>query len=231
MEYIQILGPNHLLYIAVLIFFTCLLFMNQSYVRDHRNTISKYIVTISILQQILLYGSYVLLGEFTLQESLPFHISRINTILGIIFLFTKSEKLFSFVAYFSVFAWLSFLVPSNIEPITHPRGVSFLTNHVITLLLPFYGMIAYNYNVQASARKSVIQWFLVYFVFVALFNPIVNGNYFYLRDKPIFSSVPNIFYYPGSILVSILLFFIIEQVFRLVQSKFIHKQTEERVLL
>lgn len=125
-----------------------------------------------------------------------------------------------------MFAWLSFLVPSNIEPITHPRGVSFLTNHVITLLLPFYGMIAYNYKVYASARKRVILLFLVYFVFVALFNPIVNGNYFYLRDKPIFSSVPNIFYYPGSILVSILLFFIIEQIFHLVQSKFIHKQTE-----
>lgn len=230
MEYIEIFGPNHLFYFIVLIIFTALLFTNQTYIRKHSNTISKVIVVISILQQFLLYGSYALLGEFTLQESLPFHISRINTILGIIFLFTKSKTLFNIVAYFSVFAWLSFIVPANIEPITHPRGVSFLTNHVITLLLPFYGMIAYGYNVQASARKTVIGWFLLYFVFVAFFNPLVNGNYFYLRDKPIFASLPNIIYYPGAIVVSIILFFIIEQIYRFVNHSFINNKTDERVL-
>lgn len=100
MEYIKIFGPNHLFYFIVLIIFTALLFTNQTYIRKHSNTISKVIVVISILQQFLLYGSYALLGEFTLQESLPFHISRINTILGIIFLFTKSKTLFNIVAYF-----------------------------------------------------------------------------------------------------------------------------------
>lgn len=125
MEYIKLFSGNHFLYLFILMFFTCLLFMNQSYVRKHRHVISIIIVTASILQQLLLYGSYVWLGEFTLQESLPLHISRINTLLGIIFLFTKSRSLFNIIAYFSVFAWLSFLVPSKVEPIIHPRGVSF----------------------------------------------------------------------------------------------------------
>lgn len=174
-----------------------------------------------MLQQLLLYGSYVWLGEFTLGESLPLHISRINTILGIIFLFTKSRSLFNIIAYFSVFAWLSFLVPSKVEPIIHPRGVSFLTNHIITLLLPFYGMIAYQYKLQTSARKQVIIYFLIYFVFVACINPLVDGNYFYLKDKPILAFLPNIIYYPGAIIASILLFLIIEQVYRFIYQRFI----------
>lgn len=214
MEFIDLLSPEHFLYIGILIFFGLLLFMNQSFVREHRQLISKIILTLSILQQILLYGSYVWLGEFTLAESLPFHISRINSILGILFLVTQSQRLFNFVSYLSVFAWLSFLVPINIEPITHVRGVSFITNHVITLLLPFYGRIAYNLRIDRSYRIHVIKWFLIYFVFAIILNYFTGGNYFYLRVKPIIPNAPNIIYFPIAIAVSILLFYIIENIYR-----------------
>lgn len=219
MEYIRILGPNHLIYIAILLFFTFLLFNFQSNVEHHREKLSKLIFIISLAQQILLYGSYVLLGEFTLEESLPLHISRINTILGLIFLVTKSHKLFNIITYFSVFAWLSFLVPSKIEPITHPRGVSFLINHVITLLLPYYGLIAYKMTLKTTYRPTIIKYFLIYFVIVAIVNPFVNGNYFYLKDKPIFPTTPNIIYYPAAVVASILLFFIIEKIFLTIQKR------------
>lgn len=147
---------------------------------------------------------------------MPFHISRINTLLGIAFLMTKSPRLFNLVSYFSVFAWLSFLVPSQIEPITHPRGVSFLTNHVITLLLPFYSMIVWQMRIDIKYRPHVIKWFLIYFIFAVIVNYITGGNYFYLRDKPVLVFLPNAIYYPLSILASMLLFLIIERIYLLV---------------
>ncbi|XJS10002.1 hypothetical protein ACF3NG_07595 [Aerococcaceae bacterium WGS1372] len=168
MEYVRILGIDHLIYLAILLAFTLLLFNFQIFFKVHRDQITKIIFSVSVNQQILLYGSYVFLGEFTLAESLPLHISRINTILGLVFLLTQSPKLFNIITYFSVFAWLSFLVPSKVEPITHIRGISFLINHVITLLLPFYGLIAYKMTLETSYRSKVIKYFLIYFLFCSL---------------------------------------------------------------
>lgn len=48
------------------------------------------------------------------------------------------------LCFFGLYAWTSFLYPSRVHGIFHPIGVSFFVNHVITLLLPYYGMIAYS---------------------------------------------------------------------------------------
>lgn len=82
-------------------------------------------------------------------------------------------------------------------------------------------MIAYRYKLQTSFRKQVIIYFLLYFILATCINPLVNGNYFYLKDKPILAFLPNVIYYPGSILASILLFSIIEQVYHFVYQRFI----------
>lgn len=217
MNYIQILGLDHFIYLSVLAVFGILLFYFQSFIENNRLQLTKIIFCISLAQQFILYGSYILLGEFSLAESLPLHISRINTILGLIFLATRSQQSFNFITYFSVFAWLSFLLPSKVEPITHIRGISFLINHVITLLLPFYGLIAYKMTLQRKYRDKVIIYFLLYFMIVAIVNPLIDGNYFYLKDKPVLSSLPNTVYYPLAILASLILFFLIEGIFMTIQ--------------
>lgn len=224
MNYIRILGPNHLIYLGVLGTFSVLLFNFQVIIEAKRDSLTKIIFFISLIQQFILYGSYLLLGEFTLAESLPLHISRINTILGLIFLSIQSRQLFNLITYFSVFAWLSFLLPAKVEPLTHIRGVSFLINHVITLLLPFYGLIAYKMTLQRKYRSKVIIYFLIYFFIVAIINPLIDGNYFYLKDKPLLSSLPNTVYYPLAILASLILFSLIEGIFMAVQ-RCILKQT------
>lgn len=224
MNYIQILGLDHFIYLSVLAVFGILLFYFQSFIENNRLQLTKIIFCISLAQQFILYGSYILLGEFSLAESLPLHISRINTILGLIFLATRSQQSFNFITYFSVFAWLSFLLPSKVEPITHIRGISFFINHVITLLLPFYGLIAYKMTLQRKYRDKVIIYFLLYFMIVAIVNPLIDGNYFYLKDKPVLSSLPNTVYYPLAILASLILFFLIEGIFMTIQ-RYILKQS------
>lgn len=97
-EYIDILGVDHFLYLITLLLLAWLLCTQQNWIRKHRQLVTRVIITVSIAQQILLYSSYLFIEGFTLGESLPLHISRLNTLLGTTYLIRK-KRLFSLIAY------------------------------------------------------------------------------------------------------------------------------------
>lgn len=218
-QYIKVFGLEHIIYITGLIIIAVLLFKFKESVKTNENTVTIFILIASICQQILLYSSYFVLMEFDLAESLPFHISRINSILGIIFLVTKNKKVYTVLCYFGLYAWTSFLYPSRVYGITHPIGISFFVNHVITLLMPYYGMIAYDIKIKKGDKNKAFFWFLIYLTFVYFFNPLVDGNYFYLKYKPIFAFLPEHVYLLCSMLFTYVLFSIGEIIYFKVQDK------------
>lgn len=224
-EYIKVFGLEHVIYIAGLIIIAALLFKFRVSVRTNKETVTIIILIASICQQILLYGSYFVLMEFDLSESLPFHISRINSILGIIFLITKNKNVYKVLCYFGMYAWTSFLYPSRVYGITHPIGISYFVNHVITLLIPYYGMIAYDIKIEKGNKNNALIWFLVYLAFVYFFNPLVDGNYFYLKYKPILAFLPEPLYLFGSVVFTYILFSLGEIIFLKVQDKLNIKQS------
>lgn len=183
-DFIKPFGPNHLLYIGIVIMVGFLLFTNIPFVRKHRDRISMMVLIISMIQQCILYGYYLLFFKFELSESLPLHISRINSILGIIYLTTKSKLVIRILSFTGAFALLSFLYPSRVQSITHPLGISFLVNHIITLLLPFFTMVVYDFRIQKADKQLPFILMIVYMMMVYVINPIVNGNYFYLVKRP-----------------------------------------------
>lgn len=218
-EYISFLSLEHWLYIGCLVLVAYGLFNNKKWVRDHRDRVTLIILICSVAQQILLYGSYFVIFDFSLAESLPLHISRINSILGIIFLLSKNRNVYNALCYFGIFAWLSFLYPSRVYGITHPIGISFVVNHVITLLMPYYGMIAYDMRIKTKDRLTVFYWFLVYLAVVMLVNPLVVGNYFYLKHKPVLATMPDYLYIPLIILFTYFLFTLAELFYMKIELK------------
>lgn len=185
-DYITLFNPDHIIYILGMILVGIALFIKRGDVKEDRSKITAAILIVSVFQQILLYSSYYFILDFDLGESLPLQISRVNSILGIIFLITKNEKVFRVLALFGLFAWLSFLYPSRVYGITHPIGWSFFINHVVTLLLPFYGIIAYNMKIKTMDSLKVFPWFVLYVAVAYFVNMLTDGNYFYLKHKPIF---------------------------------------------
>lgn len=217
-DYITLLNLDHLLYIGGLLAFGIALFLNQDKINRKKDIITKTIIFFSISQQVLLYSSYFYLLEFNLAESLPLHISRINSLLGIVYLLTKNEKVFKVLSFFGLYAWTSFLYPSRVYGVIHPIGISFFVNHVITLLLPFYGMIAYNEKFRKRERNKAFPWFILYLAVAMSVNALVDGNYFYLKHKPVFDFLPNIIYVPLAILFTYVLFTLGEWVYIRVQN-------------
>ncbi|MFD2043116.1 TIGR02206 family membrane protein [Ornithinibacillus salinisoli] len=209
---------HHFVYIFVVSVALVLLIGKREKVKENRNTIAMVILIISILQQIMLYSWYVFETGFDLSESLPLHISRINTLLVIYFLITKNSKVLDVLFYFSLFAYASFLYPQRVYAIYHIIGISFLVNHVITLLLPYFAYIAYRWRPNFIGLLKAYGFFLIYLMSVYFFNPLVDGNYFYLKYRPFFRGWPDYLYIPSIAIVTFLGFaiayFIIRTIIR-----------------
>lgn len=184
-HYIGLFSWEHFFYFGI--FFSCLiaLLAGQRTIKTHKILIKYILLGLSIFQQLLLYSWYVNHSPFPLDEGLPLHISRISSLLGIFYLLSGRMVWMNYLAYFSSFAYLSFLVPSNIQPPHHALGISFVINHVLTILLPLFAYLVDDWQPSLSAKRHAYFGFCIYLLCVSLINPIVDGNYFYLRDRPL----------------------------------------------
>ena len=187
---------DHLIYLLLFTAALASLILNRDRIRANRKWYGYGTLVLSILQQVLLYSWYFLEMGFDLSESLPLHICRIASLLGIWYLLTKRSKVMDTMFYFGLYAYGSFLYPQRIYPVYHVIGISFIINHIITILLPWFAFIAYDWrpDFRGLIRSSV--WFLIYFTFVYFLNPLIDGNYFYLKYRPFFQDWPDIIYVP-----------------------------------
>ena len=149
--YIEPFDMQHLIYIGILVSILALMIRNRDSLRENRKLYGMVILGLSVFQQILLYTWYWMEMGFNLSESLPLHICRISTLLGIWFLISKKHKVLDVMFFFGLYAYGSFLYPSRVYPVQHAIGISFVLNHAITILLPWFGHIAAR---AAAAKRS-----------------------------------------------------------------------------
>lgn len=193
--FIKAFDFQHFIYLGIFLLVFVLMLFNMRRIQEKPEPILKATLILSILQQILLYGTYLWEGrtlglDYVLAEGLPLHISRISSILGILWLIKRSPWLMDILFFFSFFAYGSFFYPSRVHPITHPIGWSFLINHVITILLPIFTILIFKWRPTIQSLKRAITAYVIY-VFVALLaNQLTGGNYFYLTKRIAFHSWP-----------------------------------------
>src|SRR5690625_804225 len=156
-----------------------LLMTKCKFIKQHADKISYWILAFSIGQQILLYSWYIFETGFDVAESLTLHISRISSILGIIYLITKNQKVLNLLFYFGLYAYGTFFYPQRVYPVYHVIGVSFFINHAITILLPIFVAIAYDWRPILSGAFIVYLWFLFFFCFFYFLFSLLNVIYFF----------------------------------------------------
>lgn len=67
---------------------------------------------------------------------------------------------------------------------------------------------------EQSDSIRALSLFIIYVAVAYVANLMTGGNYFYLRDKPVFASLPDIIYIPISILFAFVLFKFGELIYR-----------------
>lgn len=204
--YLRPYDGHHLFFLGMAGLLLVGLLAGRRWVRAHAELVARVTLVISILQQIGVYSWYALETGFDLGDSLPLHISRVTTIMGIAYLCTRSRALMDVIFYFSLFAYGTFFDPQRIYPATHFMGWSYFVSHVITLLLPIFAAIGFGWRPRPGSWLRAYGWFVVYFAAILVVNRLVDGNYFYLKFRPFLRQLPG-WLYDGIVLVGVALGF------------------------
>ncbi len=205
--FISPFDSHHLIYLGIFAAALILMIRKRDIIREKPNKIAFGILVLSVFQQLLLYSWYFLETGFNVSEALPLHICRISSILGIYFLISKNTKVLDTMFYFGLFAYGSFIYPQRIYPVYHAVGISYLINHALTILLPWFAHIAYDWKPTFNKFKESSTLFLIYFACVYFLNPLIDGNYFYLKFRPFFKEWPESVYVPFIITSTLLGFY------------------------
>ena len=214
-EPIPIGGPDHLMYVALLVLAAALLIGCRRWVREHARQVRAGVLIVSVMQQMLMYGVYVATG-WGWAQVLPLHISRVSALLCVVYLATGSERVMDVLFYFSLWAWLSFSYPQDISPITNLFGWSFLINHVITLLMPVLAWVTTDWRPSRRALGRAFAWMVVFSLVAVAANAITDGDYFFQRSMPVLGSLGQPAYYLGTLLTGLILFWLGYGISRLV---------------
>jgi hypothetical integral membrane protein (TIGR02206 family) len=184
---------THLVTLFVLLFIIVMVYFLRKPLREKRlNSISRVgLAVILIASEISLHIWLWKIGNWSIQYSLPFHLSSISLILSACLLLTKSYLLFEFTYFAGVGSALQAMITPDISAYSFPhfRYVHFFISHGGIVVANLFIVFVEKYR---PTYKSVWKAFLylnLYTFFVFLLNYFLQGNYMYISEKPINPSI------------------------------------------
>lgn len=192
--FIDLFGPAHLLYTGVVAVAVVVVVACRQQVRAHAAGVRATLLVLAVLQQMALYGYQVLVTGWDPGGSGPLHISRLTTLLLIAYLLTGRRAVLEVAFYFGLYAYFTFMLPQRIQPPDHLMGISFLLSHALIILVPIIAGITRDWRPSTRGLWIAYGWFLAYFVTVLAANQLTDGNYFYLKHRPLLRELPDPLY-------------------------------------
>lgn len=216
--WIDIGGPDHLMYVTGLAVVAATLIGLRGSVRRHRRLVRRAVLAVAVLQQIGYYVFAISQG-WDWAIDLPLHVSRVTALLGVVYLATGSRRVMDLHFYLGLWAWISFSYPQDVEPADTLRGVNFWINHVLTLLMPVLAVITTDWRPRLRALPAAFGVFTAIILAARVANEITGGNYAYQRDQPLLPDVPSPVYLGLTLLAGLALFGLGQGVWRLVLGR------------
>ncbi len=183
-QMVQIGDFNHVIYLLGISIIMFLLFKFRHQIKENSVRVMFGILIFAVVQRIVSVSYYIIVGEFTVTDSLPLHICRLVCYLIIIQFFVKRKWLDQVIFYFGLFAYASFIYPVGISPALHMLGISFFMLHSLIIVYP---IIRYFTNRFVPSLRGALQsaiLFAVYLTGMQLLNNTIGSNYFYIEDRP-----------------------------------------------
>lgn len=151
-------------------------------------------LTARLVLAVMMVGSEISLhiwlwniNEWTIQYSLPFHLSSISILLSAVLAVTKSYSLFEFTYFAGVGSALQAMLTPDISAYTFPhfRYVHFFISHGGIVVVNLFIVFVEKYRPTLKSLWKAFLYLNIYTVFIFLLNYFIKGNYMYISEKPV----------------------------------------------
>ncbi len=186
-------SSEHLAAITVLFLCVLILFLlKKVLVRPFNNTLLfERLFAVSLLVMEVAYH-LVLVQEKTwsLSESLPLHLCSLTLLCSIILLWTGNKRFYDFVFYAGMGGALqAVLTPSILVNFPDFKFIQFFYVHIGIILTAFYILWVKGYKPTFKGLIKTMVILNIIFPFIFVLNILIQGNYMFLREKPINGSL------------------------------------------
>jgi hypothetical integral membrane protein (TIGR02206 family) len=144
-----------------------------------------------LVNQAIWYGWLVLVGAWSLRDSLPLHLCLVTAILCVVQLLTRSYRLYEIVYFWGLAGGAHALLTPDltIYGFPHFRFWLFFTVHGALVTTVIYMTVAEGYRPTWASFGRFVLVTNLYLVVVALINWWTGGNYMYIAQTPEFPSL------------------------------------------
>ncbi|MGG3466919.1 TIGR02206 family membrane protein [Neobacillus pocheonensis] len=186
-------SPTHLstlfsvFFLIIMIYFLRRPLRNQELNFKARTFLAMVLITSEISLHMWLWR----IGEWTIQYSLPFHLSSISVILSAALLLSRSYQLFEFTYFAGVGSALQAMITPDLSSYTFPhfRYVHFFISHGGIVIANMFFVFVEKYKPSWKSVWRAYLYLNLYTFFVFLLNYFVHGNYMYISEKPVNPSI------------------------------------------
>ncbi|MCP8615242.1 YwaF family protein [Salirhabdus salicampi] len=191
-------SSTHILTMAVILALCIGMYLFRKQLkRGLPNKIFRFgMATILIISEISLIWWLLTVGDWSLQYSLPLHLSSLSLFLSSILLITRNYRLFEFTYFVGIGSAFQVMLTPDIQAYTFPhfRYIHFFVSHGGIAIANLFMVLVEGYR---PTFKSIFKAFLYvncYSLFIFIVNVVIDGNYMYIMRKPM---NPSVFDYLG----------------------------------
>jgi hypothetical integral membrane protein (TIGR02206 family) len=152
------------------------------------NLIARLVLSIMMVgSEISLHLWLWSINEWTIQYSLPFHLSSISILLSAVLAVIKSYSLFEFTYFAGVGSALQAMITPDISAYTFPhfRYIHFFISHGGIVVVNLYIVFVEKYRPTLRSLWKAFLYLNIYTVFIFFLNYFIKGNYMYISEKPV----------------------------------------------
>ncbi len=184
----HLFSMEHLLTIGMIMLLCFLLFaLKRQWMKSNIETFFRfslaYLLLIAVLSQ---HFWLVYENAWSVKNDLPLQLSDLVVIIGILMLFTKSDKLFQFMYFSALGSSLQAILTPDLGRFSFPhfRYIEFFISHGGVVIACLFMVIAFNYRPTIRSMWVTILLINLYAACIFFLNKLLGSNYLYLMKKP-----------------------------------------------
>lgn len=181
----EVFSLNHIIPLLSIIIGVYLIYHFRFKLRDYRHEkwIRYGIAILAILLEVSFQVWQMAHGKWDFAESLPLHLCRLTSYLGIFIMFSKNKKVFEIAYFWSLAGVVSILFPDILHGPDRYRYYHFMMSHILFFYMYMYLLFVLDFRLTfQSFKKSFIALFVLAVFIIIPINNIFGMNYMYLLE-------------------------------------------------
>ncbi len=181
----EVFSLNHLIPLLAIVVGVYLIYRYREQLRNykHEKWVRYGIATFAIALEVSFQLWQVFHGVWDFADSLPLHLCRLTSYLGIYTMFTKNTKVFEIAYFWSLAGVVSILFPDILYGPDRYRYYHFMASHILFFYMYMYMLFVLGFKLTfQSFKKSFIALFILAVFFIIPIDNLFHINYMYLLE-------------------------------------------------